>query len=478
MRRSHLKAWLALTLLAATGAACGATLTAQQAREDFALARRALEEVHAGLYRYTPKAQLDRVFDAAASGLDHPMDELQLLRVLAPAVAAVRCGHTALRLSPALKAQREQALLLPLNVSIVRGRLYILRDFARTGALAGREIVSLNGVPSAAVIARLDAATAGDGFIATGRARDVAHTFKELLYAHFGMQGKFALGLRAPQGRGVEQMDLDGQPYAALKALAASRYPQDRPSDKFAQLSFFDDGKIARLQVFNFSDREEAEEGPTILKKAFASMAAKGTQTLLLDLRDNGGGEDALGKRLFSYLVDAPFPYYQDLMIKRPGLSFAQYVEGEAGVPADALVQRPDGLYAPRKHPNLGIQQPAQATFKGKVIALINGWSFSTTAELITQLHDKRRASFVGEESGGAYHGNTSGGEVTLVLPNSGLRVHIPLMAYTLAVSGQHAVGRGVVPEVEVLSEIEDQLSGRDPQMERALAMARFSQAR
>jgi hypothetical protein len=472
MMPSLFKTTARVLLLAGTmGAACAGTLAPAQAQADFQLARRALEEAHGGIYRYTAREDLDRVFDQAAARLDHPMDELGLLRVLAPAVAAVRCGHTSVQLSPALKAQRALAALLPLDVKLIDGHVFILRDLASDGKLAGREIVSVNGVPAQQIVARLAAATPGDGFIATGRARDVAHTFKEGLYAHFGMQGQFVLDLRSAHG--VDTVRFDGQPLAALKAASASRYPQDQFSTKFAALSMFDGGKIARLAIFNFSDEDEADTGPVILKRAFDTMAAQGTETLLLDLRGNGGGEDGLGKRVYSYLVDAPFPYYESLEVKRPAPSFAQYVEGTAVIPASALRLRPDGVYEPLTHPNLGIQQPALPTFKGRVIALVDGWSFSTTAELITQLHDKKRATFVGEESGGAYHGNSSGGAWTLVLPNSGLRVLIPRMRYTLAVGGAHAIGRGVVPEVAVGASIDDMLAGRDPQLEKALALAR-----
>jgi C-terminal processing protease CtpA/Prc len=209
-----------------------------------------------------------------------------------------------------------------------------------------------------------------------------------------------------------------------------------------------------------------------MLTQAFTRIAAAGAHTLVLDLRDNGGGEDRLGKLLFAHLVDAPFPYYAELTVKRAELSFANQVEGDAAIPARMLSERADGLYA-IKHPNLGMQQPALPTFKGKVIALINGRSFSTTSELITQLHDKRRATFVGEESGGAYHGNSSGHDVTLVLPNSKLKVVIPMVKYTLAVSGQHPNGRGVVPQVAVAPTITDYISGRDVVLDRALALAR-----
>src|SRR5437016_2360020 len=43
------------------------------------------------------------------------------------------------------------------------------------------------------------------------------------------------------------------------------------------------------------------------MKRAFETIQSKGSKALILDLRGNGGGEDQLGKFLFSYLIDAPF---------------------------------------------------------------------------------------------------------------------------------------------------------------------------
>src|ERR1039457_6155487 len=42
-------------------------------REDLHVLRESLEEGHSGLYRYTPKAEMDQVFEQAESKLDHPM---------------------------------------------------------------------------------------------------------------------------------------------------------------------------------------------------------------------------------------------------------------------------------------------------------------------------------------------------------------------------------------------------------------------
>src|SRR4051794_40316285 len=69
-------------------------LTSDEARADFDLMRSALEEAHAGLYRYSTKAEMDRAFDAQRAKLDRPMRKTQFMVVLSETIAAIRCGHT------------------------------------------------------------------------------------------------------------------------------------------------------------------------------------------------------------------------------------------------------------------------------------------------------------------------------------------------------------------------------------------------
>jgi hypothetical protein len=108
-----------------------------QLREDFALFRKSLEEAHGALYRYTPKAELDRVFEGAEKGLDHPMDALTFWRRLAPVVAAIKCGHTWV-LPPWDFYQQIWATepFLPLFVRVLDDKAYILRDFIARRATA------------------------------------------------------------------------------------------------------------------------------------------------------------------------------------------------------------------------------------------------------------------------------------------------------------------------------------------------------
>ncbi len=72
------------------------TLPPAETQADFDLMRKALEEAHTGLYRFSTKSQMDRAFDAQRAKLNRPMTKAEFLVVLAETLAQIRCGHTGL----------------------------------------------------------------------------------------------------------------------------------------------------------------------------------------------------------------------------------------------------------------------------------------------------------------------------------------------------------------------------------------------
>jgi C-terminal processing protease CtpA/Prc len=155
--------------------------------------------------------------------------------------------------------------------------------------------------------------------------------------------------------------------------------------------------------------------------------------------------------------------------------TFQKYTNHTAPLPANLLEVQPDGKYRMVKHPNWGMQQPTKPTFHGKLLILINGGSFSTTSEFLSQAHFHKRATFIGEESGGGYYGNTSGPSLRLTLPHTKVQVYVPLMTYYMAVSGYQAKAHGVLPDCPVDYTIEESLAGKDKELALAFELARKS---
>ena len=110
--------------------------------------------------------------------------------------------------------------------------------------------------------------------------------------------------------------------------------------------------------------------------------------------------------------------------------------------------------------------------FMGNVFVLIDGGTFSTAADFCAVIHHLKRATFIGEETGGGYYGNNSGMQAVVTLPNSGFQVRVPMYEYWNAVPGYDGTRRGTRPDYPVETTTSGLLAGEDEQLNRALKLA------
>jgi C-terminal processing protease CtpA/Prc len=260
---------------------------------------------------------------------------------------------------------------------------------------------------------------------------------------------------------GIKANDLDSIFYERYSEAAKEKPP--------IQLNHRQGIALLTVRTFGMGPYQNAKISyPSFLKSVFQELEDKNTQHLIIDLRDNGGGADAYGKILVQHLIDKPFRYYEHLRINNTEFSFFEHTN----IPPDERIQNPgrfrkndEGTFDLLFHPNLGEQKPIPPIFKGKAYVLINGNSFSGTGECTSLIHFHKKAVFIGEECGAGYYGNTSGFMPMLILPNTKIRVRIPMIRYTMAVSG-YPQDRGIIPDHPVSPTIEDLLSQRDTVME------------
>jgi len=118
------------------------------------------------------------------------MDFYEFYRVMAPTIAAIKCGHTNVSRPPDVKEESERLPWLPFDVKVLESKIYIFRDYAKGGTLAGKEIQSINGVPAAHIISTMLAAESQDGDVQTSRERGIS--------GGFGLNLITLLGSRAP----------------------------------------------------------------------------------------------------------------------------------------------------------------------------------------------------------------------------------------------------------------------------------------
>ena len=452
----------------------------EQLREDFALLRSALEEAHAGLYRYSDRASIDHMFDDAAARIQEPMTELEFTRLVAPVIAGVNDGHTGLNPSGQLAPYLDDLpYLLPFKLWFSNGRAYVHRNYGDDPDLVvGGEITHVNGMTVAEILTQLLPMIPSDGRVETSKYRRLASTstFGRMYSLAFGLTTSFALTYLPPDGDSPHTMTVDGLTAPEVTQRFESRYPEtaDQNAPPIA-LTYREDVPILTVRTFGSGSYRRAEiDYSTFLREAFEEFERRGVEHLIIDVRGNGGGTDAYGKLLAAYFMDEEFLYYGALEINAPTFTYLEHTQRpQWRMPPDRVRKNDRGVYDVLGHPNLGPQQPLAPGFRGETIILIDGGSFSATGEFTSVVHHHGKATFVGEESGAGYYGNTSGGGATLTLPHTGLRIRIPFIRYTCAVSGYEPRDRGLIPDHPVAPTIDDVLAERDVDMEYAIELTR-----
>ena len=413
-------------------------------KQDFIIFRDSLEKLHAGLYRYRAKDDLNKLFDSVYSTLNRSMPVTEYYLMLRYLISNIQDGHTSCNLPPDLrKYSIDSVKMFPIHLRFINDKAYVPCTTKHKLFPAATEVVAIDKRPILEIRNKLFSYMMSDGSNQTKKFSDLnGGAFVPLYYLVFGEKASFTVKYKTSDGR-MKTVNLNADYFRNV----ACQIPPIR-NPKYLKLDF-KPNKIAVLTIKTFvgtllSDRDEYAR---FLKASFKEIRDKNIDKLIIDLRDNGGGHDTYGSMLYSYLTDKPFEYYTSL---------------------ESTTRR----LKKEDHPNLNIQQPAQYNYRGKVFFLINGNSFSTTAEFCSIAKSNGRGVFIGEETGGGYYGNTSGGTAHITLPNSKILVNIPKIKYTMAVREALHNDRGIIPDFPIVPGIRDVVRKRDVQLHYALRLA------
>jgi C-terminal processing protease CtpA/Prc len=213
-------------------------------------------------------------------------------------------------------------------------------------------------------------------------------------------------------------------------------------------------------------------------KESFREIESYKSNTLILDLRDNGGGRLSEIVDLYSYLSDSTFVFLDksEVVSKSSLMEGAYFNGGSFGLKILKAIYAPilysyllltvhkesDGknYYATHARPN----KVKEGAFRGKIYVMINGGSFSASSLISSNLKSSKRVTFVGQETGGAFNGTVAGFMPVVKLPHSKLKIRIGIMA--MAPHNKTEIkGHGIIPDKEIITTLKDRLQENDPEL-------------
>lgn len=94
------------------------------------------------------------------------------------------------------------------------------------------------------------------------------------------------------------------------------------------------------LKIYGFGGKGEGDKPlDAYYQDVYNDLRERNIQGFIIDVRDNGGGADELGRKLFGYLVTEPFQYYNDLVIKKLTFDFFKYVNKPSSIPENEMTK-------------------------------------------------------------------------------------------------------------------------------------------
>lgn len=431
-------------------------------RADFHNLYEGLQAAHYDLFVRRPKNEYDAHFQQMLARIDTPLTQAQAQVMFQRFVAYGNIAHA--RIDPpaaaweAFRASGGKAF--PLYVRVDDDTVRITDDRSGIdGVDVGDIIESVNQEPALDWLRRLRAHVSADNdYMAWAQLERLVPL---LVWLEHGEVDAFALVLLKQDGRRV-QVSIPGRDRDGFLAAAT-----DTESDWNMREARMLGSDLAYLRPGPFYDVRPDAEHPwdtrdfsRFLDEAFASFGEAHAKRLLIDLRDNPGGDNSFSDLMVAWFADRPFRFSEQFHIKLSEATIAanrKRLDAQGG-DADSVSAQLAAAYAGHA---LGdylsftipeVPARSEGRFSGEIFVLINRHSYSNAVLVAAIVQDYGFGAVLGEETSDL--ASTYGAMETFSLPLTGIEVGYP-KARILRPSGDRNA-RGVIPDIAIPSIDED----------------------
>lgn len=330
-----------------------------------------------------------------------PISVLEFWRKVSAFNSVLNDGHTVINL-PKLKTLANQHItnggrLFPFEVIFDENRLLIKSEAnGKPTHYIGSEITQINGQKINEFIEPLLQRTNGD----TVRFRRalLQRRFAELVWLYYGNFDSFTLQLN--KGGDLQ-----------TKKVVSSRNKLNVEKNFSEQFKFeLVDKHNALLTINTFSWGAKYQDVIDFLHDSFGLMIKNNIQHLIIDIRENGGGDDAIW-------IDGVLPYIADKTWRTGSKFKVKVLEGRA----DEGEKVGDVVNGQNRFREV---EPGVNKFNGEVSVLISAFTYSSSILFSNVVQDYQFGQLVGEKTGG--NSDQTGGTKAITLKHSKLRAISP----------------------------------------------------
>lgn len=432
-------------------------LAPEAVKADLSRLYEGLKAAEADLFAETAPAIFERRYKDLMQGYDRPQSMQRLHSDFQQFAALANHAHTRLtELNPGWSALLDSGgKIFPLGLTIAAGEVIVSGAPDGSGVLPGDRVLAINGVPNPLwlkqVTAHISAETSNLAYALLSGMEPY------YFWLAFGALEQYTLELeRSDQIRTVSVDTVALDALADNVTLEAGFRLAGREHALLSEnIGYLRPGPFYNVEA---KTPEEAYDPAALadylafIDRAFGEFIAAGVEHLVLDLRDNPGGDSSFSDPLIAWFAHRPFSFASDFRIRVSGETTAANQRRLDLSPHDttSVSAQFARLYATAREGEVvsfefAKSQPRSGQrFAGQVHVLVNRYSYSNAVSVAALIQDYGFGLVYGEPTRDM--ATTYGAMEHFTLPNTGFTVGYP-KAHIIRPSGKKEV-HPLVPDV------------------------------
>lgn len=374
-----------------------------------------------------PKRSLNELLMEIENLQKDSVSVFEYSNLLNSALYKFQCIHTNIVKNPFTDHKFADKSYFPLQLIFFKKELFLMGE----NSIYDEQITHINGVSTDKIIQWVIEYRASDGGT-SALSKDLFNKYSSLLIAkYFDYPDTYKIQTNRNM---IVKQSIPSRNIPKLNNLKVQKILSN--NDNY--LSIQKSTPYLKIKSFSKSDKK-------FFKKAFESI--NNYKNLIIDLRDNAGGNRESGVYLARNLIDTTFSY----SILMPKLETYKYLDGKGkfNYLLSKLKYNIGNVSKKEKH-LLGENfkysySPLKNVYNGKIYIITNGLTASTSTMVSSWLEQHTSAIFIGTQAGGGYNGNNGGSFPTITLPNSKIKIQIP--AYRIVLDSKSTNYSGIIPE-------------------------------
>ena len=375
-------------------------------------------------------------------------------------IAGLHCVHTSSRKSPGELRSENKNNYFPFSVAASNDTLYLIHYYNDSSITLSQplSVTSINNISSERLIRFMRSYMTSDGDLeTTGNSyiKDYGYYF---IAEYLGFPDNFSVAFKTANGI-LQTLEVPAIHEAITKNDIVTSELNIIKMEDARFYNFLSDSLIQILDIDGFADHKYKK----FYSGIFEFIAKTEINTLVIDLRDNLGGNRDNATELLGYFLPKE-QYYQ--LIKESGAAkpyadkkilFLQFLKFNIGSFYRAKYDDGIATFTYRI-------KPAKNQFKGNVYVLVNGKSASASGYVAAYLQFYTDAIIIGEETAGGFYGNNGGSYTSVTLPESQIKIRFPVFRFKHDFAPENRSG-GIIPSVIIDHDPIDIFNGTDDEM-------------